>query len=149
MEISVRPAVAADIEPVASLFDQYRQFYGQASDPGLAREFIAARLREGSSLILVAPGSEGHLLGFTQLYPLFDSVGATKSYVLYDLFVSPDARRLGVARELMVAAVSAAKGLGAGRIELQTAKDNVPAQRLYEGLGWARDNDFYIYAITP
>ena len=149
MGISVRPATAADIEAVASLFDQYRQFYGQPSDPGLAREFIGARLREGSSLILVAPDSEGDLLGFTQLYSLFDSVGATKSYVLYDLFVSPDARRLGVARELMVAAVSVAKALGAGRIELQTAKDNAPAQRLYEGLGWARDNDFYIYAITP
>jgi len=149
VEISVRPATAADMEPVASLFDQYRQFYGQASNPGLAREFIGARLREGSSLILVAADSTGNLLGFTQLYPLFDSVGATKSYVLYDLFVSPDARRLGVARKLMVAAVSVAKGLGAGRIELQTAKDNIPAQRLYEALGWARDNDFYIYAISP
>lgn len=49
----------------------------------------------------------------------------------------------------MIAAVSTAKGLGAGRIELQTAKDNVPAQRLYEGLGWVRDNDFYVYAIAP
>ncbi|MGE8227816.1 MAG: N-acetyltransferase family protein [Stenotrophomonas sp.] len=149
METSIRPATAADIEPVASLFDEYRQFYGQASDPGLAREFIGARLHEGSSLILVALDSAGHTLGFTQLYPLFDSVGATKSYVLYDLFVSPDARRLGVARKLMIAAVSTAKGLGAGRIELQTAKDNVPAQRLYEGLGWVRDNDFYVYAIAP
>jgi len=28
-------------------------------------------------------------------------------------------------------------------------RDNLPAQALYEGLGWKRDNDFYVYAIEP
>lgn len=149
MEISVRSSTTNDIEFVAPLFDQYRQFYGQPADIDLARSFIGNRLQEGSSLVLVASDATGNLLGFTQLYPLFDSVGATKSYILYDLFVAPDARRLGVARKLMDAAVSVTKAHGAGRVELQTAKDNIPAQQLYEGLGWVRDNDFYIYSIAP
>lgn len=149
MNVNVRKATTEDLEAVAKLFDQYRQFYGQAANPELARSFMHARLKEGSSLVLIAADEAGNVFGFTQLYPLFDSVGATKSFVLYDLFVAPAARRWGVARALMLNAVDVAKELGAGRMELQTAKDNAPAQKLYEGLGWVRDNDFYVYAITP
>ncbi|MCD9086629.1 GNAT family N-acetyltransferase [Stenotrophomonas sp. SY1] len=149
MSITVRQATPQDLEPVAVLFDQYRQFYGQPADLALARTFMSDRLAEGSSLVLIATDQADKTLGFTQLYPMFDSVGATRSFVLYDLFVSPTARRQGVARTLMEHAVATARELGAGRVELQTAKDNLPAQRLYEGLGWVRDNDFYVYAIAP
>ncbi len=149
MSIAVRIAQATDLASVAALFDAYRQFYAQPADLALATRFIGERLAEGSSLLLVAQDDAGGLRGFTQLYPLFDSVGATRSFILYDLFVEPSARRSGVARALMEQALVHAKARGAGRVELQTAKDNFPAQKLYERLGWIRDNDFYVYAINP
>lgn len=149
MELQIRVATLQDLEQIAPLFDAYRQFYGQQADACLARDFMQARLREGSSLVLLAAPAGGAAVAFTQLYPLFDSVGAIPSYILYDLFVAPGARRSGVARQLMQAAQREAARRGAGRLELQTARDNLPAQRLYEGLGWVRDNDFYVYAITP
>lgn len=149
MALNIRIAGPGDLAPVAVLFDGYRQFYAQPADLALARRFIEARLAEGTSLILVAEGAAGDIVAFTQLYPLFDSVSAVSSFILYDLFVAERARRQGIARALMIEAVAEARRRGAGRVELQTARDNLAAQALYEGLGWQRDDDFLIYAIHP
>ncbi|WP_109126672.1 GNAT family N-acetyltransferase [Dyella sp. C11] len=149
MAANVRVANSGDLDQVAVLFDEYRQFYEQDANAELARRFMAARLSEGSSLVLVTETDDGDIVAFTQLYPLFDSVGAVPSFILYDLYVAKRARRQGIARALMIEAVNEARRRGAGRLELQTARDNVAAQKLYEGLGWQRDNDFYVYAIHP
>ncbi|EMT5434751.1 MULTISPECIES: GNAT family N-acetyltransferase [Stenotrophomonas] len=149
MKTHTRVASAEDLEQVAMLFDKYRQFYAQPADLPLARQFMHARLSEGDSLVLVAEADGDRLVGFTQLYPLFDSISARPSFVLYDLYVDRPARRTGVARTLMINAVEEARRRGAARIELQTAKDNAAAQALYAGLGWQRDEDFFIFAIHP
>lgn len=149
MNVNVRVAGVADLEQVAVLFDEYRQFYAQPSDMGLANRFMRSRLSEGDSLVLVAENEGAGVVGFTQLYPLFDSISACSSFILYDLYVDKRSRRSGVARALMVEAVEQARRRGVGRVELQTGRDNIPAQALYEALGWERDNDFYIYAIHP
>lgn len=85
------------------------------------------------------------LIGFCQLYPTFCSVRVAPTYVLYDLFVSPGARRSGAGRALMFAAEAHAARTGAARMELSTAKTNTAAQALYESLGWMRDEAFYVY----
>ncbi|WP_422507087.1 GNAT family N-acetyltransferase [Stenotrophomonas sp. GZD-301] len=149
MALDIRIATPSDLPQVAPLFDAYRQFYAQPADLPLATAFMRERLEEGSSLVLVAVDASGALVGFTQLYPLFDSVSAVRSFVLYDLYIAHAARRQGAARALMLAAVEEARRRGAGRLELQTARTNIPAQKLYEGLGWARDDDFFVYAFHP
>ena len=70
-------------------------------------------------------------------------------WVLNDLFVSPAARGHGVATSLMQAATSFAKESGAARMTLATAMDNVPAQALYDKLGWKRDETFvhFLYKV--
>ena len=40
-----------------------------------------------------------------------------------------------------------ARSTGAQRVELSTAIDNVPAQALYESLGYIRDEQFYFYEL--
>jgi ribosomal protein S18 acetylase RimI-like enzyme len=142
--MTIRAAGPADVEAVAGLFDQYRQFYKQAPDPDLARRFIADRLDRRDSVILVAE-SAGDVFGFCQMYPSFCSVLAAPIFVLYDLFVAPAHRNGGVGRALMLAAEDAAKKAGAARIDLSTASNNLPAQALYESLGWVRDDVFHVY----
>ena len=41
--VLIREATIQDLEPVAQLFDAYRQFYEQAPDIELAKAFIADR----------------------------------------------------------------------------------------------------------
>lgn len=108
MRARIRLARVEDLEQVAMLFDKYRQFYAQPADLSLAMQFMSARLSDGSSLVLVADADRGGLVGFTQLYPLFDSISASPSFVLYDLYVDKRARRTGVASSLMINAVEGA-----------------------------------------
>jgi ribosomal protein S18 acetylase RimI-like enzyme len=144
--VTTRPAEARDLDAVAALFDAYRQFYEMPADLALARKYLDARFHRNESVILVAEDAGGALVGFTQLYPAFCSVAADRTFVLYDLFVTPAARGTGAGRALMEAAEAHARGAGAARLELQTAKTNVVGQSLYESCGWKRDEVFYVYA---
>jgi ribosomal protein S18 acetylase RimI-like enzyme len=144
--VKTRPAEARDLDAVAALFDAYRQFYEMPADLPLARRYLAERFRRGESVVLVAEDENGQLVGFTQLYPAFCSVAADRTFVLYDLFVTPAARGTGAGRALMEAAEAHARAAGAARLELQTAKTNKVGQSLYESCGWKRDELFYVYA---
>lgn len=147
MALTLRYASIDDLEPLAVLFDGYRQFYGQSPDLALARDFLAGRFRHHESVVLVAEAGDGSLLGFTQLYPSFSSVRAKRIYVLNDLFVSPAARQQGVARALLEKAAAVGRSLGAVKLNLSTARTNEKAQRLYEALGWKRDELFLDYSL--
>ena len=145
--ITIRQAVLADLDVVAGLFDGYRQFYDQVSDLQAARNFLQARFDHGQSVILLAE-SQGQAVGFTQLYPSFSSVSMARVYVVNDLYVAPSARRRGVGERLLKAASDHALQMGAVRLSLTTNVQNLPAQALYESMGWARDQKFYAYHLA-
>jgi ribosomal protein S18 acetylase RimI-like enzyme len=138
MTISISRAGPADLDALAALFDGYRQFYGQASDVALARQWLRERLRFGESTVLVAK-REGATVGFAQLYPMFSSVRTAKTWILNDLYVDAGARRQGVARRLLDAAAAFAREDGAAGIALETARDNDAARALYRAAGWQED----------
>lgn len=146
--ILVRQATLSDLETVSSLFDAYRVFYEQKSDPAAARQFMEERLSRGDSTIFLALDDDDRGLGFTQLYPLFSSVRMRSIWLLNDLYVAKDARRMGVAHALMLHAQDFAKESGAAGLELATAKDNDTAKSVYQDLGWKLDTEFDHYSIT-
>ncbi|AXQ31446.1 GNAT family N-acetyltransferase [Solimonas sp. K1W22B-7] len=148
MPVRLRQARAGDVDTLAPLFDAYRQFYGQAPDLALAHRFLAERLGRLESVVFLATGEADEALGFTQLFPVFSSVRARRTYTLNDLFVVPEARRRGVALRLLEAAAAFGREQGAARLSLATALDNIPAQRLYESLGWKRDEAFCHYHLA-
>ena len=144
----VRQAGPADADLVAPLFDAYRGFYDQPSDLALARAFIAARLERGESVVFVAE-RDGRAVGFVQLYPLFSSTAPRprRLWLLNDLYVAPEARGGGVGRALMARARGLAEETGAAGIELVTAATNTVAQRLYESVGYRRDEQFLRFEL--
>lgn len=148
MSFQIHHASIDDLDTLVPLFDGYRQFYRQASDPARARAFLAERMAKHESQILLALDDAGAALGFTQLYPLFSSVRAVRTWLLNDLFVAAAARRQGVAKALLIAAAEHARSLGAASLSLSTALDNAPAQALYESLGWQRDQGFCEYGLV-
>jgi ribosomal protein S18 acetylase RimI-like enzyme len=146
MDINIRVAAIGDAHSVAELFDLYRQFYEQAADLPLATAFITERINKKQSVILLASANEVGPIGFCQLYPTFCSVEAQPIYSLYDLFVRPVARRTGVGQMLLQAAEEHARVNGKARMDLTTARTNHQAQRLYESMGWVRDEVFFAYS---
>jgi ribosomal protein S18 acetylase RimI-like enzyme len=135
------------LDQVAPLFDQYRQFYKQASDATAARAYIEQRLKNGDAAIFLAVEGD-QPVGFVQLYPTLASISMKPIWILYDLFVAPTARKGGVGRALMERARKHAEETGAHQVILETATDNHAAQRLYEKLGYKRDEEFYRYALA-
>jgi GNAT superfamily N-acetyltransferase len=67
-------------------------------------------------------------------------------FTLYDLFMTPAARKSGGARALLSAAETYAAEQGGIRLELRTARTNLPAQALYESSGWKRGEQFFSYS---
>jgi GNAT superfamily N-acetyltransferase len=129
---------------LAPMFDAYRQFYGQFPDLDGAREFLSERLEQEQSVIFLAL-KDRNGCGFTQLYPAFSSVAMRPVWILNDLFVTPEARRLGVGKCLMQEATEFSAENGAKRLVLSTAVGNRAARLLYEETGWVKDEAFVHY----
>ena len=144
--MQIRQASLSDLERLVPLFDAYRIFYEQPSDPALARAFLEDRLRHLESVVFIALSGD-RAVGFTQLFPSFSSARAARIFILNDLFVAPEARGNGVGRALLDAAADHAKSAGAVRLTLSTAVDNLAAQSLYEGAGWIREAKFISYNL--
>ena len=144
--VTFRLAESSDLDQLADLFDQYRQFYECSPDLSAAKNWIAENFEQERSTIFTA--DDGYqLTGFTQLYPALCSVDLVDYFVLYDLFVAPSARRQGIARALMNAASEWAKAQGAARLDLETAQDNYPGQALYRDLGYELDEVFLKFSL--
>jgi len=139
-------AELGDVDRLVPLFDAYRRFYGQGSDPDGARAFLGDRLTRGESVIFLAV-VEGAAAGFTQLYPSFSSVSMRRLWILNDLFVDTGARRAGVGRALLARARAWAVETDAKGLTLSTEVSNESAQHLYESCGWTRDSEFLHYHL--
>ena len=150
--MSVHWADVSENEKIVHLFDAYRQFYEKPSDVGLSRAILSARMSQQQSKVILATDDAGVALGFIQLYPLFSSLSmsleASKVWLLNDLFVSPQARGMGVGAALLEFAQDWSAAEGLGYLMLETAKSNTTAQRLYESQGWQRDEVYYTYYHT-
>jgi len=136
-----------ELDQVSQLFNQYRMFYGQASNLEGAKEFIKERIENNESVIFLAVENDSPA-GFVQLYPIFTSVGMNRKWLLNDLFVAEDYRRHGVGKALMNKAKDLAVETRAAGILLETTKDNVKAQALYESLGYEKEDAVYFYNLS-
>ena len=125
------------------LFDGYRVWYGKTTDIDLGYSFLKERMDNKESIIFVYE-KDDTLLGFTQLYPIFSSVSAERSWLLNDLFVTDQARGQGVGKELLDYAKAFVIKKGHKGLALETGKTN-PAARLYEREGWILDHEFKHY----
>ncbi|MEK1943311.1 MAG: GNAT family N-acetyltransferase [Pseudomonas sp.] len=144
----VKAVVESDLAELAQLFAGYLAFYQVPRPLEVIHEFLAARLRNGDSTLLLARDDAGVAQGFVQLYPFLSSLALAPAFLLSDLFVSPNARRQGVGEVLMNAARAHAEAHGACGLQLETAKTNLAGQALYERLGYVKDEVYLTYWLS-
>lgn len=144
--MQIEQATPAHIELIVPLFDGYRQFYRQASNPEAARHFLNERLVNADSVIFLAT-DDSLGVGFVQLYPSFSSVSMQRLWILNDIYVDPTARSQGIATALLARARQFAVDTGAKGLILATATSNTTAQRVYEQFGFLRDEEFIHYEL--
>ncbi|HSD79049.1 MAG TPA: GNAT family N-acetyltransferase [Solirubrobacteraceae bacterium] len=138
-----------DLPDLLPLLRAYCGFYEVApSDAELlavCRALLADPAREGVQL-LARRRAGGAAAGFATLYWTWDTLGAQRVGVMYDLFVDPGARGTGLADALILACRDRCREHGAGELVWQTALDNHRAQRVYDRLG-ARRSRWLDYSL--
>lgn len=140
----VRKATFEDLNQLAVLFDEYRQFYGATSHLKQSYEFLKQRFENQESVIFIHIKDEV-FTGFVLLYLGFSSVTCAKYYILDDVYVTPAYRRQGSARQLIDTAILFARQENSIRISLETQKTNFESHRLYESMGFIEDHEFLTY----
>jgi len=151
-DVRIERLTVDDLDRLTELFEAYREFYECDPAPDRARVYLRDRLEREEAVVLGATrtvGATRTILGFTQLYPTWESLEMGPLFVLYDLFVDPAGRGLGIGRALLDAGVAYAKEQGAVVVMLETSKNNVAAKGLYESAGWKLENEFdtYLYEL--
>ncbi|AJR15888.1 FR47-like protein [Leptospira interrogans serovar Grippotyphosa str. UI 12769] len=142
--MNIKEASLLDLPEITKLFDEYRQFYKQKSDLKGAEKFIEERiLKQESKIYLLMDGST--CCGFTQLYPIFTSLSMKRAWILNDLFVRLEHRKKGGGKALIEKTAELARETRAKYIQLSTAFDNRIAQKLYESIGFVKDEEFIYY----
>ena len=144
--MKISTVTQATIGEVVPLFNAYCEFYGQPSDIQQAEQFIRERVERAESIIFLAYLEE-EPVGFAQLFPVFSSVAMKRAFLLNDLFVAKQARKQGVAQALMEQCYAYCQQEEARYMMLETATDNVQAQKLYEKMGMTIDDTVYYYSI--
>jgi GNAT superfamily N-acetyltransferase len=111
----------------------------------LSRALLADPQREG--LQLLARDDAGRAVGFTTLYWTWQTLVAARVAVMYDLFVTPEARGMGVAEGLIAACLERCREHGATRLVWQTARDNHRAQAVCARVGATCDDRWLDYDL--
>ncbi|MBK8257918.1 MAG: GNAT family N-acetyltransferase [Polyangiaceae bacterium] len=147
---SVRAATRDDLPEMARLaaqlvrlhheFDPLRFFVQEPIEPGYTWWF-GRELQNPSAVLLVAeqPSSQGpRIVGYAygcleerDWNALLDACA-----YLHDILVTPEARQTGVAAQLLETIAERFKEKGAPRMVLQTATNNIAAQRLFKKHGF-------------
>ena len=156
--MSIRRIGAEDFEALVELVDKYRVFYRKESSKSEVRQFLRKIMSRNESIIYGAFGDknvdparmdmEGRLLGFVQLYMSYSTVSLAPLWVLNDLYVEETARNQGIASKLIKHALYEGEVFGAKGVALETQVDNKTAQRVYERLGFIKNELAYFYEFS-
>jgi GNAT superfamily N-acetyltransferase len=146
----IRKADIKDIKQLSKLFDEYCIFYRKDSNLTGAKTFLADRIKNNESEVIVAENEEKILMGFIQLYPLFSSTRMKRIWLLNDLYVNERYRGKGVSVALMNAAKEFAIKTNSAGLLLETEKSNLIGNNLYPKIGFKLDtkHNFYSWRLN-
>ena len=141
-------ATLEHLDLLTPLFIKYREFYGELPFRDSSRKFLETRLKRKESVIYLAlADDEDKLLGYCQLFPSYSSLSLKRVWILNDIFVAEDARRMLVADRLLQTAKQMAKDTNAVRMRVATSVSNEVAQKTYESIGFREDTRFKNYTL--
>ena len=135
----------------------YTDLFSQYNQKEIAREkLLTNRLAERSFnsepvlFIVLTNCSEQIPVGFIQLYSVCSPTNVLKTTVVHDLYVLPDYRKNGIALKLIEAAVRFSINNRSALIRLETLRDNLIAQKLFESVGFkseTSESEWNVYSI--
>jgi ribosomal protein S18 acetylase RimI-like enzyme len=124
---------------VAGLLVRFRDHHGRSSPSEDSFLASVGQLigRSDTEFWLAAADHDTPATGICQLRFRHSVWTAAEDCWLEDLYVAPEARRLGLGRALVQRTLDRARERGCRRVELDTNEDNHDAIRLYRSLGFS------------
>lgn len=145
--VTVRPAVAADA-PIILSFVRELAAFENAPDAVKARVEDLVRDGWGEAAVFEAliADAGGEPVGFVLFFPTYSTWEGRPGLFVEDLYVRPQARRLGVGRSLLAAVAARAVERGFRRLDLHVLDWN-PARGFYATLGFRHMGAWLPYRI--
>lgn len=134
-ETPLRIAGRSDLAALTGLVGGFRDFLGSTGPNNAELEVTIAELLEERTTEFLLIGEPP--VGFIQLRFRLSVWTGTEDAWLEDAYVDEASRGEGHGRTLVEAAISRARSRGCKRIQLDVNRDNGPAVKLYESLGFA------------
>jgi GNAT superfamily N-acetyltransferase len=141
MSPRVWPASEQDAEAVTSLIAAFRDWWGKddPTDESIAQSVERLIGDPATDFLLAAADGQDEPAGVCQLRYRLSVWTAADDCWLEDLFVQEHARREGLGRALVEAAVEQATERGCRRMELDVNEENSAAIAFYESLGFTTE----------
>ena len=129
-------ADTAEAEDVARLIAEFGKWWGKNVMPEAEVRASVERIMGGDDGEYLLGAVDGAPVGVCQLRFRWSVWKSAEDCWLEDLFVREEARRSGLGRALVEAALERARERGCKRIELDVNEDNSAARALYEACGF-------------
>jgi GNAT superfamily N-acetyltransferase len=129
------PAHARAVVGLLDCYAREPEGGGAGLDEQVKRELIPAMQRRRDALILLAL-QDGEAVGLLHAFEGFSTFAAAPLLNIHDVYVVPSRRGTGIARALFAHAERAARQRSCCKMTLEVLSGNLPAQRLYRGVGF-------------
>ncbi len=133
-DFGIRAARADDLPAVVGLVRALAEFEKLTGPDAEAEARLMADFQTDRYRLLVAD-HDARVVGYALYFMTYSTFLARPSLYLEDLFVLPDARRLGIGTAFLKRLIEQAAATGCGRFEWTVLDWNESAQAFYRSLG--------------
>ncbi len=145
-DIFIRPAAPSDAARVAELANALSTHEGLAPDVYDARKVRDDMIGDGRALDVLVAEDAGRIVGYASYQDYYDTDVGARGLWLAELYVGEEARRRGIARQLLAALARIAADRGLVSIEWAVRTANRHARDFYEIIG-ANDDETRLLAL--
>lgn len=136
MDGSTSKVAEADLPDLTVLLVAYCDFYRVAPGEQALRDLALALLEDPSQGVqLIARNADGDAVGFATVFWTWQTLSASRTGVMNDLYVTPGERGRGWADALIKACAECCAARSISTLVWQTALDNERAQAVYRRVG--------------
>ena len=134
--MGIRRATAGDGTAILGLVEALARYEKLGPPDTAARErLLRDAFGDEPKLELWVAERDSQIVAYAAVFFTYSSFLARPTLYLEDLFVHPDARREGIATQMLARLRERADAVGCGRMEWTVLAWNEPARALYERLG--------------
>jgi GNAT superfamily N-acetyltransferase len=145
----IRPARPADIPVIYQLIRDLAGYENALAEvTGSEADLRRWLLAQPAAVFAHVAEHDGEVAGFALWYLSFSTWEASHGIYLEDLYVRPDARRLGLGRALLAELARICVARGYSRLEWSVLDWNTPARAFYASLGAAEMSEWTVNRLS-